>query len=146
MVRPSGSVTSVTTCWPCSASTTASTVPSPPSAMGTPTHSASGITSSTPARIAATASVALIDSLNESGARTIFIGSSFAESIRSQRDENALEFLPLLRGQPRQQLPVGGTDSGVGAREQILAFAGETGRKRSSRLHTCRPDDQSAAL
>ena len=32
-----------------------------------------GITACTPARIAATASVAVIDSLNESGARTIFI-------------------------------------------------------------------------
>jgi hypothetical protein len=38
---------------PSSASTTASTVPSPPSAIGTPTHSALGITETTPLRIAA---------------------------------------------------------------------------------------------
>jgi hypothetical protein len=52
---------------PSSASTTASTVPSPPSAIGTPTHSALGITETTPLRIAACAWEAVIDSLNESG-------------------------------------------------------------------------------
>jgi hypothetical protein len=57
---------------PSSASTMASTVPSPPSAIGTPVHSASETADMTPLRIARAAGAAIIDSLNESGARTNF--------------------------------------------------------------------------
>ena len=52
-------------------------VPSPPSAIGTSTHSASGSTDSTPRAIASAAAAALMDSLKESGATTILIGEPF---------------------------------------------------------------------
>ena len=55
------------------ASTKDCTVPSPPSAIGTLTYSASGYTARKPISIASAASVAVRLPLNESGAITIFI-------------------------------------------------------------------------
>lgn len=53
-------------------------MPSPPSAIGTSTHWASGNTERTPRVMAAAASASDIDSLNESGAQTTFMMCSSA--------------------------------------------------------------------
>ena len=68
---PSGPATDATCRVPSVAATNASTVPSPPSAMGTTSISASGTTRRTPRAIAAQTSAAGRASLNLSGAMTI---------------------------------------------------------------------------
>src|SRR5437870_11284535 len=67
---PSGPSTSAVRYWPWLAETSASTVPSPPSATGTSTTSASGKTSRTPRAIASAASVAVSVPLKAFGATT----------------------------------------------------------------------------
>jgi len=76
MGRPSGSCAVIQTFFPPVAATSASTVPSPPSATGIPTVCASGKTLWTPRSIAETASSAEQLPLKESAAMITFISLS----------------------------------------------------------------------
>src|SRR5688572_5932854 len=70
----SGPLTLCVTILPPVAATSASTVPSPPSAIGHSSIATSGSTSRSPAWIARATSIAFSESLNLSGAMTTFIG------------------------------------------------------------------------
>src|ERR1700688_4455152 len=79
MGSPSGPRTRPVRRWPCAAATSASTVPSPPSAIGTNTRSASGAAIRMPSAIAVAASSADNDPLKALGATTMRISASPAE-------------------------------------------------------------------
>ena len=88
--RPSASFTVCMRASPEAAASTASTVPSPPSAMGTQTVCAPGIAAFTPRAMASAAAGAEMLSLNESGAMTIFTMRTSLVRIGGVHDTRAL--------------------------------------------------------
>ena len=87
---PSASFTVCMRASPEAAASTASTVPSPPSAMGTQTVCAPGIAAFTPRAMASAAAGAEMLSLNESGAMTIFTMRTSLVRIGGVHDTRAL--------------------------------------------------------
>ena len=94
----SGPVTRVVIRFPPIAQSSASTVPSPPSAMGSDTVSASGKMSAAASCSKSQISTAVSDPLNESDAKSIFIsGFSFLSSGSSYHKRQAGAIFPACR-------------------------------------------------
>ena len=105
--RPSGSNTSAAMIRPPVAATIASTVPSPPSAIGQTSMFASGHVRSTPTAIAWATSSAGSVSLNESGATTIFISRPLSSARRADPSRRGSAPTPGRCPAPRRfELPV----------------------------------------